>query len=136
MQPYQTYDEEHISLHSSHPRRDATTYIKRYQSNYAIADGVISSILHCFIRALDNFFGKYRCSLATGAWCCDLIFSASKKILFWGEKRNFHETMRIKNLQQGSGGIRDIKVMRTEQEFFDQFNHHNHLSAKFLRNSQ
>ena len=58
-----------------------------------------------------------------------------KKILFWGEKRNFHETMRIKNLQQGFGGIRDIKVMRTEQEFFDQFNHHNHLSAKFLRNS-
>ena len=59
-----------------------------------------------------------------------------KKILVWGEKRNFHETMRIKNLQQGFGGIRDIKVMHTEQEFFDQFNYHNDRSAVLLRNNQ
>jgi ABC-type multidrug transport system fused ATPase/permease subunit len=59
-----------------------------------------------------------------------------KRIVFWGERRNHHEAMRIKNLQHGFGGIRDIKIMQTEEVFLDRFDNHNKLSAKFLTNIQ
>lgn len=47
------------------------------------------------------------------------------RILSWGEKRHYHEGMRIQCLQQGLGGAKDVKLLGREQDFFDQHEHHN-----------
>lgn len=66
---------------------------------------------------------------------CILYFSLRNRLKKWGEKRHYHETMRIKNIQQGFGGIKEIKIMNREQEFINEFNFHNYESAIYLRNN-
>ncbi|MBL18748.1 MAG: hypothetical protein CMC82_02820 [Flavobacteriaceae bacterium] len=55
-----------------------------------------------------------------------------RRLRIWGEKRYFHETMRVKNIQHGFGGIKDIKVMGRERDFLNEFDFHNHQSARYL----
>ena len=64
-----------------------------------------------------------------------VYFVVRNKLKEWGERRHFHETMRIKNIQQGFGGIKDIKIMHREKEFIEQFDFHNNQSAIYLRNN-
>ncbi len=51
-------------------------------------------------------------------------------ILKWGEARQFHEGLRVQHLQQGLGGVKEVKLMGRENEFLSQFRIHNYGSAK------
>lgn len=50
--------------------------------------------------------------------------------LQWGRDRQLHEGMRIQHLQQGLGGIKDVKVLGREQEFVAQFGVHARGAAR------
>ncbi len=50
-------------------------------------------------------------------------------ILHWGEARQSHEGLRFQHLQQGLGGIKDIKILGREQEFLRRYEIHNSGSA-------
>jgi ABC-type multidrug transport system fused ATPase/permease subunit len=51
------------------------------------------------------------------------------RILRWGESRQFHDGQRIQHLQQGLGGVKDIKLLGREKDFLDQFSLHNEAIA-------
>lgn len=60
-----------------------------------------------------------------------VFYKFTRKLIHsWGEARKFHEGLRMKHLQQGLGGAKDVKLLGRETEFLDQFRTHNFSSAK------
>lgn len=46
-------------------------------------------------------------------------------IIRWGKVRQQHEGMRIQHLQQGLGGVKDVKLLCRESDFLRQYGFHN-----------
>ncbi len=59
-----------------------------------------------------------------------------KRILRWGEARQLHEGLRIQHLQQGLGGVKDIKLLGREEDFLNQYRLHNTGSARVEQRQQ
>jgi ATP-binding cassette, subfamily B, bacterial PglK len=53
-----------------------------------------------------------------------------RRISRWGLARQHHEGLRIQHLQQGLGGVKDVKLLGREAEFLEQFRVHNTQSAQ------
>jgi len=51
------------------------------------------------------------------------------RVLDWGGKRQIHDGLRLQHLQQGLGGIKEVKLYHREVFFLRQFNEHNHAST-------
>ena len=48
-----------------------------------------------------------------------LIIKITKnKIVSWSKERQFHSKMKIQHIQQGIGGIKEIKILGNEENFF------------------
>jgi len=43
------------------------------------------------------------------------------RLLRWGEAREHHEGMRIQHLQQGLGGVKDVKLLGRESQFLEKY---------------
>lgn len=52
------------------------------------------------------------------------------RVLCWGKARQHHDGLRIQHLQQGLGGIKEVKLYGREQDFLQQFSLHNYESAR------
>jgi ATP-binding cassette, subfamily B, bacterial PglK len=52
------------------------------------------------------------------------------RILNWGTTRQHHDGLRIQHLQQGLGGIKEVKLYGREADFLCQFSIHNNESAR------
>lgn len=52
------------------------------------------------------------------------------RIARWGLARQHHEGLRIQHLQQGLGGVKDVKLLGRETEFLEQYRAHNVQSAR------
>lgn len=52
-----------------------------------------------------------------------------RRITHWGQARQYHEGLRIQHLQQGLGGIKDVRLMGREMDFLEQYRLHNTQSA-------
>lgn len=52
-----------------------------------------------------------------------------KKLLFWGERRQFHSGLTGQYLMQGLGGVKDIKLLGREDHFMKLFSEHNLANA-------
>lgn len=59
-----------------------------------------------------------------------------KKILGWGMFRQFHALHSHQHLQQGLGGVKDVKVLGRENYFFEEYSTHNSAYAKILMKAQ
>jgi len=53
-----------------------------------------------------------------------------ERIMRWGKARQYHEGLRIQHLQQGLGGVKDVKLLGRESKFLEQYNEHNVQSAR------
>lgn len=53
-----------------------------------------------------------------------------RRIVRWGEARQLHEGGRIRQLQQGFGGVKDVKMLGRENEFIAEYSVHNDKSAR------
>jgi ABC-type multidrug transport system fused ATPase/permease subunit len=51
-------------------------------------------------------------------------------LLRWGAARHKHDGQRIQHLQQGLGGVRDVKLMGRERSFIAQYEIHNRGTAR------
>jgi ATP-binding cassette, subfamily B, bacterial PglK len=51
-------------------------------------------------------------------------------LLRWGEARQYHDGMRIQHVQQGLGGVKDIKLLGRESGFTEQYRLHNFACAQ------
>jgi ABC-type multidrug transport system fused ATPase/permease subunit len=47
----------------------------------------------------------------------------------WGEARHIHEGLRLKCIQEGLGGVRDVKVLGREAQFVANYDKHNEANA-------
>lgn len=66
--------------------------------------------------------------LAASAWGYQRL--TKRHVLDWGQARQFHEGQRILHLQQGLGGLKDIKLLGREREFCANYEVHNRITAK------
>lgn len=48
----------------------------------------------------------------------------SRYVSRWGEERQLHDGLRIQHIQQGLGGVKDVKLLGREAEFLDQYRVH------------
>ena len=53
-----------------------------------------------------------------------------RQIARWGEARQYHEGYRIQHLQQGLGGVKEVKLLGREAEFLRQYSGHNKQSVR------
>ncbi|MGH8249562.1 MAG: ABC transporter ATP-binding protein [Steroidobacteraceae bacterium] len=53
-----------------------------------------------------------------------------RHILRWGKERIRHDGLRLQHLQQGLGGVKDVKLLGREGEFLGQYRRHNVASAR------
>jgi ATP-binding cassette, subfamily B, bacterial PglK len=51
----------------------------------------------------------------------------------WGKKRQTHESLRIQYVQEGLGGVKEIKLLGREKEFIDNYSIHNLACSKVVQ---
>lgn len=56
-----------------------------------------------------------------------------RRVTRWGEERQVHEGLRIQHLQQGLGGVKDVKLLGREGEFLERYRVHNFGSARIAK---
>jgi len=61
------------------------------------------------------------------------FFFLRKKMILWGETRQYHDGLRIQHVQQGLGSIKEIKLFGREAGFSSIFKKHNFGNADVLR---
>jgi len=60
-----------------------------------------------------------------------LLFAATKNYSTrWGAARQIHDGLRIQFLQEGIGGVKDVKLLGRESAFLNKHDQHNTISAK------
>ena len=64
-------------------------------------------------------------------WC--FHFMTSGYILRWGNARLYHDGLRLQYLQEGLGGVKDVKLLGRENDFLAQYQLHNISSNKVGR---
>lgn len=66
--------------------------------------------------------------LGVAGWGFHRIMHA--RIVRWGKARLHHDGLRIQHLQQGLGGVKDMKVLGRESDFLDRYSIHNIQSTR------
>jgi len=61
---------------------------------------------------------------------------ARHRLTHWGKERQLHEGLKIQELQQGFGGIKDIKLLGREDNFLSNYFVHNTQSASAGKSQQ
>ena len=70
--------------------------------------------------------------LGLSAW---LFYSITKnRLIQWGQDLNFHEEMSIKQLQEGTGGLKELKLFGVEKEFGRKYTYHDKQRAQIRGN--
>ncbi len=59
-----------------------------------------------------------------------LIRFTKKRITNWGRERQQQEMLKLKTMQEGLGGIKEVIVLCRERVFLESFQRHNQLAAK------
>jgi ATP-binding cassette, subfamily B, bacterial PglK len=67
------------------------------------------------------------CVLGLVSWSFHYVTRG--RIARWGEARKHHAGLRIQHLQQGLGGVKEVKLLGRETEFLEQYRLHNTQSA-------
>ena len=68
------------------------------------------------------------CVLGMAGWT---FYVYTRGYIFrWGKARQFHEGLRIQYLQEGLGGVKDVKLRGRENKFLSQYQLHNTGSAR------
>ncbi len=58
--------------------------------------------------------------------------ATKKKLIFWGERRQFHAGLTGQYLMQGLGGVKDVKLLGREEYFLDEYSEHNIKYANII----
>ena len=124
--------------------QNSSTLIRNSQHSNALMDGVIDPLLLVTSEAMVSGglllllvwiepIGTLAtlCVFGFGAWGFRQI--TAKRIRRWGEEDNFHKGQLIQQLQQGFGGIKDVKMNRREGYFIARYNDHLIGSASVSR---
>jgi ABC-type multidrug transport system fused ATPase/permease subunit len=130
--------------YSYHLENNSSTLIRNAQSSNSLMMGIIDPLLLVISESLVTFgllvlilwlepVGSLVTILSFGVFA--LIFQkvTSRKVRKWGEADNFHKGMLVQHLQQGFGGVKDVKVLSRENYFVDEYDFHLQSSSNVLR---
>ena len=127
-----------------HLQRNSATLIRNSQNSASVMSGTIDPILSIAADALVTT-GMMMLLLVIepkGTIITILVFAlsslalrrfSSRRIRIWGEAQNFHKGMIIQHLQQGFGGVKDVKILGRENYFVNQYSDHLDGNANVLR---
>lgn len=72
---------------------------------------------------------------------CTLSISAfffyqitKKRVISWGKSLNYHEELSLKYLQEGVGGLKELKLFRVEEHFSNKYVYHDKQRSKIRGN--
>jgi len=68
--------------------------------------------------------------LVIGSACFAFQRATQSRVVRWGKARQYHDGMRIQQVQQGLGGAKDVKLLGREKDFLDQYAIHNIATAR------
>lgn len=92
-----------------------------------VLTGIASLLL--IYEPLGSLFALGALSIASATF----YLVVRKRISYYGGIRQFHERLRVQHLQQGLGGVKDVKLLGRENDFLSQHEYHNKMSTKMLR---
>jgi ABC-type multidrug transport system fused ATPase/permease subunit len=90
--------------------------------------GGIATLLLVY-EPLGSLFALGSLSLASATF----YLIVRKRTSYYGGIRQYHERLRVQHLQQGLGGVKDVKLLGREKDFLTQYEYHNKMSSKMLR---
>lgn len=127
-----------IYLHqpySFHLRRNSALLIRNSQNSGVMMTGIIDPLLTIFSDALvtSGLFVLLMILEPRGTIVTVTVFGVSAwlfrqftnhRIRRWGEAQNFHKGMILQHLQQGFGGVKEVKVLGVEDHFVTLYTEH------------
>lgn len=130
--------------YSFHLRRNSALLIRNSQNSGALMGGIINPLLTVFFDALvtSGLFVLLMVLEPRGTIVTIIVFGVSAwlfrrftnhRIRRWGEAQNFHKGMILQHLQQGFGGVKDVKVLGREDHFVSQYAEHLTGNAVVMR---
>jgi len=125
----------HIQKNSSELIRNTISEVTLFAQNgvlqliILIAEITVLIGVICFLMAVDPLI-TVGATIIIGSITCGFYYLMKSRIYIWGKQRHVHEGLRIQHVQQGLGGIKDIKILGREDEFVSKFGYHTNESAK------
>jgi len=95
-----------------------------------MAEGLVALALVLVLFAVDALAAAIVCAMfgIVGAGFYRLI---RQRVAVWGERRQYHEGERIRRIQEGLGGLKEIRVLGSTPYFLDSFTFHNRGRARY-----
>lgn len=128
-QPY----EFHMQRNSALLVRNVTTGVGQFASAVMSGTTLVSECLVLFgVAALLLYAEPLGAVFVGGSLAlAGYVFYrlTRERILRWGSARQHHEGQRLQCLQQGLGGVRDVKLLGREQQFVAAYETHNSANA-------
>jgi len=124
----------HLQRNSSELIRNATTEVSLCAGALLSAANLVTEALVVFgISVLLVTFQPVGALLVLALFVFSgwlFYHSTKRRTAIWGETRLYHEGKKIRHLQQGLGGAKEVKLLGREEYFLSQFFHHTSGSAK------
>lgn len=95
-----------------------------------IAEGLVALALVLVLFSVDAVAAAIVCAMfgIIGAIFYRLL---RQRIAVWGEKRQHHEGERIRRIQEGLGGLKEIRILGSTPYFLESFASHNRGRARY-----
>ncbi len=124
----------HLQRNSAQLIRNSVTEVFQFSGAISnaislITDGLVTLGIVCMLMVFEPL-GTIMVMLILGVATWIFYRITRSKIIRWGEIRQVYEGFRIQNLQEGLGGVKDVKVLGRESDFLNQYNLHNIKTAK------
>ena len=127
-----------------HLQRNSAQLIRNVTGEISVFTGVITSSLLLigellvlvgivFLLLMVEPFGALVLFLMFGGAAWSFHRMTRGYISRWGVARQHHDGLRIQHLQQGLGGVKDVKILGRENNFLTQFRIHNIKSAQMWK---
>ena len=134
----------YLSLpYSFHLQRNSTELLRNIQSEVGVftslSQGIITLSIEisvvlsvAFILILVEPVGAVTISIFLGISGYMFFQFTKKRLLNWGEKRQYHVGLAGKYLIQGLSGVKDVKLSGREEDFVNEYSVHNKANANIL----
>ena len=124
--------------------QNSSALIRNSQNSNALMDGVIDPLLLVASEGMVSGglllllvwiepVGTIATLCMFGLGALTFKQATSKRVRRWGEADNFHKGQLLQQLQQGFGGVKDVKMHRRERYFIARYNDHLVGSASVSR---
>ena len=123
----------HLDSNSSLMIRNAMTGVGLFSGAIVAAATLVSEMFVLIGIAALLVFAEPVGAVVVGGTLIVVGYSfyrvTKSRISRWGEARHVHEGLRLKCIQEGLGGVRDVKVLGREAQFVANYDRHNEANA-------